>query len=329
MNDNFFLKSIFSEIICGFSPWPQKSCYIKHSSPLYSFELEEIYKHNYDLASSRGLPTNEKQLEYLAENSLWTEEDNNIIKDKKLYIHGLKTSRSKALLSKEREFFNEEIKKTEDEILKLEFKKQNLLGLTCETFANKKGNEFSILKSLYKDKQLIKPYFTEKEFYEIEDNQLNEIIKFYNDLFLKFGDKNIKQVAVSPFFLNIFSLCDNNPNTFFGKPIIQLTYYQVDLFYNGCLFKNILSEMKDKISPELLSDPEKLVAWYESGKNFDEIQKFGIAKGEGAVRSVMGASKEDRKIMNQNVGIDVVDVMKQRGKSKLSMKDLIKIHGLS
>lgn len=330
-NEVFLLKTIFSEIIRGYSFSHDFSLYIKHNTSYDSFESEQVYQTSYNIAKDSKLPTDEEKLKYLADNNLWTEKDEILIKDKNLFLNGLKTSKTKSLLSRERDYFTKEIEKTEKEISALEDKKQNLLGLTCENFANRKCNENAIIKSLYKDSKLETSFFNEQEIEYLEDQTIQNIYKSYIEILAKFTEKNIKKVSVSPFFLNPFYLCDNNPQTFYGKPIIQLTFYQINLFSNGCHFKNILSEMRDKITPEMLNDPEKLVSMYETNKSMEDIQKSKINSkfnNEEMTKTIVGASKEDKKILGEHPGLDMGTELRKSGKEKMSMKDIIKFHGL-
>jgi hypothetical protein len=75
----------------------------------------------------------------------------------------------------------------------------------------------------------------------------------------------IKMIATMPSFLNSFFLCDDDPSIFYGKPVIDLTIYQTDLFSKGKYFKSILSESAADGPSE--ADYEKgmqgVVNWYD------------------------------------------------------------------
>ena len=69
-------------------------------------------------------------------------------------------------------------------------------------------------------------------------NPMFECIEIYTNMIAKrFGGDEIKRVAVSPFFMNTYYLCDDNPYHFFGKPILYLTNFQTALMSFAKNFK--------------------------------------------------------------------------------------------
>ena len=128
-------------------------------------------------------------------------------------------------------------------------------------------------------------------------------------------------------------MCDDNPYYLYGKPIIDLTFYQMEVFSYSRYFRNALSEAKHKPSDELYDDPEKLIDWLESSKNAEEMLNKGSkkenTKSEGAIgTSIIGAKKEDlAKIGIDEKGISLHDEALKKG-GVLSMEDLMKLHGV-
>jgi hypothetical protein len=146
----------------------------------------------------------------------------------------------------------------------------------------------------------------------------------------KFSQINLKRVALSGFFLNNFYLCKENPFTFFGKPVVELTFHQTDLFAYGRYFKHILSEMKSTPPPDMMEDPDKLLDQYNIEQNKDSVLS---PKGkEGTATTIVGATKEDLEALglkDQAQDGEVIDLNKEAEKKggELSMEDLMKLHG--
>ena len=142
-------------------------------------------------------------------------------------------------------------------------------------------------------------------------------------------EANIKRIALSGFFLNNFYLCKDNPKIYFGKPVVELTYNQSELFSYGRYFKHILSDMKNKPSPEIMDDPDKLIEMYNIGQNSSKMKQ---SAEDSDASTVVGATKEDLERMgmsspSEDKGVSLSKEASKKG-GKLSMDDLIKLHGM-
>ena len=144
---------------------------------------------------------------------------------------------------------------------------------------------------------------------------------------------NYKRIALSTFFLNYFYLCDDNPNIFYGRPVVKLSYNQVELFGYARHYKNALQEMKTNPPDELYDDPEKLEEWVSAGKNADKVMEKNKQDREHGASSIVGATKEDLKRLGytyeDNTDVSKTNLSEKANSSKkqrLSFEDLIKIH---
>ena len=314
-------RSLLKDIILGVSfiidPLSLKKIYIKHNNNMDGAESEEIYNENYEKAISMGLINNSEQLEYLKSEGVWTDQDEYLIKDQERFIETMKLSKQKVYLDAQIKQINEAILEAQNKINELLLKKEQLMGFTAERFATKKQNEFFIYNSLYKDLELKEKFFSFEEYDYLEETALVKLIEKYNQKIFNFSTKNIQRLALEPLFLNSFSLCDNDPYKNYGKPICLLTYYQTELFSDGCNFKHILSELKDNLEPELLKDPEKLTDYYYSTKNIKEIyEKSNTGKErDGGALGIVGDKSDIRKLKGKNALIvdPVIAKLKKQG----------------
>ena len=334
--ENSLLKSIYMDVLKGYSEGNTErygKMFIKHLDALTSGEIDETYREFFNKAKNEGLPTNEDQEEYIKDQEIWSRKEDERLVELENALDNLHRTKRKVFLKSQVDSVNEEIEKIQKEHFELIKEKEELLGFTAEKYANKKVNEFYMYKSLYKDAKLTKMFFEEEGFEDISFRALNDLMVFYNERTIFHNEWNLKRVALSPFFLNYFYLCDDNPFTFFGKPVVDLTYLQTELFGYARYFKNLLSNCKNEPDKELYENPEKLIEYLEGQKMAEKLlDKMDSSGKENQASTVVGATKEDLKL----AGIKSSDNMKgkktlseavaEKGKS-LSMEDMIKLHG--
>ena len=325
------LKSIYHDILNGYSFYTDSkiSFYIKH------FGLEDlslVHKKKLEVENktkSSGLLDEKTQLKNLIDKDTWSQDKENEIVRYQTYIKDLRYTKSRLLKSKDIESINVQIKENENKLNSLSKERQELLGTTLESYTNKKINEYYVYVSLYKDDTLKERLLTKQEFDDLEYEELYNLYNKYNLGLSELHEKNLKKIALSSFFLNSFYLCDDNPYTFFGKPIINLTFMQTELFSYAKYFKGILSNSSTKVPDNVINDPEALVDWYEGSKNAAELMRNTKNKNseEALGTSLVGASKEDIKKMGikNTDNISLTEEAKKKGGS-LSFQDLIKLH---
>jgi hypothetical protein len=333
------LKKIISEVIRGvskvkdapfkFSDFEVDTIYVRHFNMITQSEIEGVYEEHYCKSIEAGIFTEKDQLKYLAENDLWTEENAREIEDKKFYLDGLRKTRTAgAFLKAQQEEFDVLIKKTVEEIGGLELKRNGLIGDTAESLATRRTNDFYILNSVFRDQDCNDRLLSNEKFDDLEEPDIYLLNKINLDVAERLNENSLKKAAISPYFMNFFGLCDNNPQTYYGKPCSLLTFYQIKLFNLGCYYKNILSET-GPIDDELMDNPDKLVDRYESSKNAKKIMDNSAARSKGdiAATAIVGMTKEDQKDLG--IGgktIDFMKLAKEKG-GKLGMLDMIKAHG--
>ena len=308
------LDKIYLDIIKGYSQIDSKqfgSFFIKHFNNLDAAELEQKEEEFYQEGLEKGLNVEKKQLEYLKENGIFGEEEEREIREIKNFIDNLRLSKTKVHIISLVDQLEENIKKEETKLRKKTQEKENLIGFTAEKYSTKKFNQYYIFKSIFKNKKLKEYLFNEEESNNLEESELYELIKIYNENSVNLGERNIKKLALQPIFFNSFVLCDNNPYHFFGKPIIYLTNYQVVLFNYGCKFKNIISESSNKIPDELFEDPDELIKWHDASKNMQKL--IDKETKDGTTVCVVGAKNSDMQKMG--IQTQTLDISKMVGKN--------------
>ena len=333
--DKLKLKPLYTNILKGYTPCEAEDFgkfYIKHLNMDSSTDIDEAHQLHFERAKNEGLPTEKDQLEYLNKEELWTREQEGDLESKREMLKRLELSKGKVFLQTQIDYFTKEIEKGREELAQLVEKKSELLGFTAEAYANKKINEFYIYTTVHKDPLLKAPFFEKEEFDYINFENFQKLIAAYNENTKYFNSLNIKRVALSTFFLNYFYLCDDNPQVFFGVPVVDLTYHQVELFGYARHFKHMMTELKSKPPEEYYDDPDKLIEYVEAGKNADKmIEKSKKNEKEHSAMSVVGATKQDLERMGLSAGnheigdVNLSKVAAQK-EGSLDMEDMIKIH---
>lgn len=331
------LKLIYAQLINGYSffDFDGKTYYIKHLNYLSSSDIDIQRDRISKTASLRGLKTNADQLKFLIDNKDWSEQNEANIKEYQGFIENLKLTKTKLPLKRDRDLITKEISDWEFKLYRLLREKNQLMGLTVEKYSEKKINEYYIYVTLYVDKSLTTRYFKEEEFNELEQNKLDLIVKMYNENVGVFNSDNLKRISLMPFFMNLLMISDDNPFYFYGKPIIELTFYQLDLFQFGKQFKHILNNSKITPPVEILNDPDKLIEWFSATEAAEKLigteteqtistNSDNIAGGS----SIVGARKEDYETLGIENTMNKKLEEQIKTKGELSMMDILKLHDI-
>ena len=326
------LKVIFSEILRGFTLVDSQShgkIRIKHFTNFDSAELDIKNKLFLDKAINQGLPTRKDRIDYLLKENIWTEDKNKEILQSKSMLAGLKNSKSKVFLKVHIDNINEQMKKEQLKLAKLETEKEELIGFCAENYASRRINEFYMFNAILGpdgDK-----LFKTDDFEDLEEDELVELIGIYNKSTHKFGSDNLKKISLSGFFTNLFYLCKDNAFTFFGKPLVQLTFYQIELFGYGRYYKSLMENSETKVPDDVKEDPEKLVEWFDSTKSAREtLEKSKNAGQDGSATSLVGATKEDLQRLGLDNPDETINLAKKAAEKggRLNMEDMMKLHGM-
>ena len=324
-------KILYHDVLNGYSFYNDNKIafYIKHFS---TKDLNIVNKRKIEIenkAKKIGLLSEEIQLQNLISKDSWSKDKEEEIAKLQDFIKNLKYTKTKLITSRDTEAIGIQLKENESKLNEILKERQEVLGITLESYTNKKINEYYVFVSLYKDEFLKKRLLDSQEFEDLEYDELYELYTKYNMGLSKLNEKNLKKIALSGFFLNSFYLCDDNPYTFFGKPIIDLTFIQTELFAYAKYFKSIITNSSTKIPDNIISDPEALIDWYEGSKNATQAANNMKKKNpeETLGSSFIGASKEDLKKMGMKNtdNISLTEEAKKKGGS-LSFQDLIKLH---
>ena len=326
------LKVIFSEILRGYTLVESETfgkIRVKHFTNFDSAELDIKNKAFYDKALEEGLPTRKQRIDYLIKENIWTKEKNKNILDLKTLIAGLRKSKSKVFLKAHIDDINTKINQAELDLSQAELEKEEMIGFCAEVYASRRINEHYMYNALLAESG--EKLFDKEEFEELNADNVMELIKLYNQSTENFNSNSLKKISLAPFFTNLFYLCENNAQVFFGKPLVDLTFYQIELFGYARYYKAMIENSEAKVPEEIKEDPEKLIDWFESTKSAREtLDKSEIASKEGAATSLVGATQQDLERLGLDNPNETINLAKQAAKKggSLTMEDMMKLHGM-
>lgn len=304
--------------------------YIKHLSALDQVDIDDIRKKYYDNAISRGIPVQKDILKRLSEEGDWTKDNEKEIKRQEAFIEQLQKNKTQLVLKSQIDQQNKTIQETRKKINELHAKKKSLMGVNAEDYADKRSNDFYVIKSFYKDPDLDEPVFPkQKDFDDLYAEEMGLFVSAYNETFLAFEELKIQEMILQDFYYIYFPFSDDTVG-FFGKPVCQLTYNQLKLIVYTKIFKNIFENNKH-IPEKIKKDPQALL---DFGSISDEAktkmqEKFDESK-DGS--TLFNASEEDFEWAglekpSEKAGISLEKAAKEKGGS-LSMQDLMELSGI-
>lgn len=318
-NVNF--RHLFKDVVFGWSEinYKESPAYLKHLSVFDQVDIEEVRQSFYDTAKKRGLPTKDEALNRLKEEQLWLDKDEARIQEQKNFLTQIRLTKKELYLKAEIDRANEQIIEAEKKIIFYESGKEELLGQTCEKYADSRVSDHYIVKSLYKDKKLNTTYYDQNAVDEMTRQEMQDVVRLYNHSYGVFGDENIQKIVLQDFFQPYMPFCEN-VNNMFSKPLFELSINQVKLIIYARMFKNIF-ENYSKIPDRIKQDPEKIMDYVNAQEKAKD--KLANIDKDGA-STIMGANKQDYEYLGvENSGSTSLSAkLKEKG-GKMDMKDLM------
>ncbi len=137
-----------------------------------------------------------------------------------------------------------------------------------------------MVTNLFVDEELKALLFTPDQFDELDTPSVDEILSIYNSAIDPCTDVNLKFLSVQDFFTAYYGLCGDEIQTFFGRPICKMTYYQIRLGNIARYFKSIMEGCDlSRVEPGVRNDPDQLERLYTAQKNLKEMEANGNLPG--------------------------------------------------
>ena len=323
MNENFYIE-IVNEIFDGYTrfDFESQTVFLRHFSlkdqEFLNKKFEQYKKH----AVSKGIQEEEDVLTRLNTDGTWTKDDETKILELESFIKNLEKTKSKLALPSQRENHQKLINEEQFKLLELKMQKKELVGKTATEYANNRSNEDFLRSLLHKDEQVKNLFLSDEEFGELEGEELSSLMNSYYGIMNKFSDENIQHAVLQDCFSLYLSHCEK-PWDFFGKPLIQMSLYQLKMIAYGRMFLNIFQNV-DKIPDSIRKDPKALMDFAESSRN---KEKLSSAAKDNSATALFGAKKEDLEFVDPEAKkVSLSDLLSKNG-GQLNMEQMMEVMG--
>jgi len=293
------LSNLIKEIFAGFSEVNvlERKAYLKHDIFYDISQENNKYDYYLDYYKKRGVASEKEREDLLYSSGVWSEKEDLEINKLKIQIEGASKVKKNLIYQSQIDKQNSIIKEFEDKCENLESQKRELIGRTRESLARAKSNEEYILNIFFKDKKFTEPLFSKDESLELEERDLFSLINVYNFAFDKFSPEQLKKASLENFFQSLIAFSEN-PFYFYGKPVSELTYFQLQIYALGRNYHHMLTQETEP-PEDAKNDPDLLENWFQSYSNTRSLAEkseggdFSNKTVLGSGHFVGGATPED------------------------------------
>lgn len=259
------LRVIYKEIIQGYTFDFSSNFYIKHFTEAESIDPILAKEHFLKQATSKGLLTQKEKEKILQESGDWSVEMQEEIDFLEQLIIDNEKNLSHIVIPAQQLFIKKIIQESKENLWKKNSEKNEIFGMTAESYSDKKASNFLIFDSLFSDKALTSRPYSQEEFDSLDYEELYSYITIYNNIINKFSERNLRKISAMPFFLNSIAAAVEQPMFFLNKPVTEFTIFQLSIFNAGKRNRFVLSNAKGKppdVSPT--TKTQDILDWYDS-----------------------------------------------------------------
>jgi len=325
-NEEFYI-SLAGEIFDGYTEceFNGRLVYLKHLTIKDQRYLSLYYDKYKQRAINRGVKTEEEVLLDVKNDGLWSDDDDVKIETLSSEIENLKKTQSKLFLRSQQEGMQKTIDKKESEHLNLLSTRKQIIGKTAEDYASNMSVAEMIRYFVFDSPKLKKHAFSSEDFDEMSDDEVIHLRLLQKNVNNRMDELTIQETVLRPFFGMYLSFCEN-PRDFFGKPIVDLSVFQMKLVLFGKIFHSIF-QYTEEIPDHIKEDPEKLLAFSEAKQNKSKGAKSFI-NDDAAGSTVFGGTSEDIKDLAQGSEntVSLSEEIRKAG-GTLTMEQMIKLAG--
>lgn len=325
MNEEFYI-SVAGEIFDGYSVFDfyGRDLYYKHTSIKDQRNLHSYYLKYINIAKARGVESEENILKKVKEDGLWTSDEDLKISNLDVEVQNLKRTKESLLLPSQKKAVQETIEQKTNEWLELLTKRKEIVGKTAEDYASGMAAQEIIRYFVFDSADLNKRAFSKEDFDNLDDEEFYCLRTKQDEISARLSELDIQKTVLRPFFTLYLSFCEN-PKDFFGKPLVDLSVYQLKMTVFGRVFNSIFQNV-DNIPEDIKMDPERLIAFSESKSDSSKAKKF--IDEDSAASTIFGATTEDVQDLagDDSSGISLTEEIKKAG-GKLDMEQMMKLAG--
>ena len=327
MNEEFYI-SLIGEAFDGYTEEALDGTpvYIRHINIRDQRYLQRYHERYKNIALSKGVESKEDREKRVIKDGIWTHEEDQKIASLQFEIENLKKTVKGVFLPSQQDAIRKTLEERRTEVADLLMKKQEVIGKTADDYAASRSNDEMLRFCLFKDCNLTERLYTEEEFAELEVWEITKINELQNSMSQRLSETSLQEAVLRPFFGIYLSLCEN-PAEFYGKPVVDLSIYQLKTVLFGKMFFNIFQQTEN-IPENIRDNPEKLMAFAENQRNKNSKAGSGGLRDDASASAVFGATKEDMQTLDLGRGANVSlrDEAAKHG-GKLNMQQMMRLAG--
>lgn len=315
---------IVGEIFDGYTDitFQGNTVYIKHFSIRDQRYIHRFYNKYKSIAESKGISSEKEMLDSLREDGLWNDNDDHKIVDLEQELEGLRGSKRASFLPSQKKHIQNTIESKQRDLYFSLTKKAELVGKTSERYGSQRSNEEFIRYLIYSDPKCLHHFFTDEQFANLSEEEVGFFVKENDAISKRLSESNIQHAVLRDFF-NMYMSQAENISSFYGKPIIELSVYQLKLAIYARIFFNMFQHHED-IPERMKQDPEAIFDFVERKRGNNNRGNVNTEKGASAI---FGATKEDLEIIDPGArSISLSDEIAKSG-GVMNMDQLIELMG--
>ena len=250
--------------------------YVRHLGHLQHVAYDDLQAEFEEEARQMGASSEEERIKKLRETNKWNDAKETDIARQKDAIARFEDAKKTVSIPSMLRQYESQIREEKERLGKMLMEKAELIGMTTEIYAERKLNDYYILTNLFSDIELTKTAFNEDQLDDMEDEDVNAIFTAYHAAISVCADANLRKLAVADFYTSYYMLCQDNLQSFFGRPVSEFTYYQVRLGNISRYFKTILEQTDlSQIDHKVRGDPDAIERLYTTQRNAAAAQAEG------------------------------------------------------
>lgn len=282
------LRRAFVDICRGYSvghTTDGQTVYIRHLSHREHLDYDDLEATYRTHAAAQGALSEAQRVAELTAKGQWSADKEKAIERQRDFIVRLEGGRKTIAVPSIMRSHEEQIARERVNLTTMVSDRMRAIGMTTELYAARKLEDHYLVHNLFRDKGFTQTVFDLDSFDDLEDSAVEAIHVIYRDAIEPCSDANLRRLAVQDFFTSYYTLCGDNLNAFFGKPICELTYYQVRLG-NVARYMKALMDNTDlsQLTSAQRGDPDVIGSKHITQKN------VAAMSAEGKVPTGMNAA---------------------------------------
>ena len=288
------LRKSFADITRGWSEikWGKTPVFVKHLTQFDQIEVDDYYDAQLAKARKNGIPSEVEKAKWLEKKGMWTKKDDLDLVMQRDFVKNLELTKTKAFLKSQIAAQEKALVVERKALRDMEEKRSASFGLIDDKYAAQKMQFYYVGLSFYRDRGLTNRMFSQHDVDQMDEDESYDLLSLYIDFITRFDLDIIKRISVASFFVNSLYLCGEDPSRFFGKPVVDLTFYQTNLLSYGLYFKNVMSG--EKVPEAIRDDPDKIEEFMNRTKASKEALRTNL---EGGSTGIVGATSEDFEVL--------------------------------